>query len=346
MLVSFGVSGHAALSHFLARCGMVRTDYMQCLDRKQDNSILWIDSCWKGYENPSQKALAIMHKETFFMLVRDPISRIKSIVNHGGFKNRLFENNITFNMDTKPCVVLDRHGYRDIDDTTIHSVPIINSQFINHMLSNVWSFAYYSNISHLPLDSNITYLDMQELMPNKAFDTITKLAHEFGFTPPKNEDRSFYEEIKYGEFSYILPLICEIVLHDTTVVCIHISTKYAQCEKNIIDILFETYHPLLDKVSFSMSESDLKALQEDKETLSKVKSYMQDFLIELHKRTEFIKQNKKHETDVLNIFQNDRDLYYKVKTMLDKELIHIKTHRPDIVASWKYYQEFEKIYNA
>ncbi|EAJ4919194.1 TPA: DUF2972 domain-containing protein, partial [Campylobacter jejuni] len=33
----------------------------------------------------------------------------------------------------------------------------------------------------------------------------------------------------------------------------------------------------------------------------------------------------------------------KLKNILDKELVHIKQHRPDIVASWKYYQEFEKM---
>ncbi|EFR5254122.1 DUF2972 domain-containing protein, partial [Campylobacter jejuni] len=30
-------------------------------------------------------------------------------------------------------------------------------------------------------------------------------------------------------------------------------------------------------------------------------------------------------------------------SILDIGLSHIKQHRPDIVASWKYYQEFEKM---
>ena len=29
--------------------------------------------------------------------------------------------------------------------------------------------------------------------------------------------------------------------------------------------------------------------------------------------------------------------------MFERELICIQQHRPDIVASWKYYQEFEKM---
>ncbi|MEB2806953.1 DUF2972 domain-containing protein [Campylobacter upsaliensis] len=47
--------------------------------------------------------------------------------------------------------------------------------------------------------------------------------------------------------------------------------------------------------------------------------------------------------DVLNYFKEnmaEREDFYKI---LDKELAIIKTHRPDIVASWKYYEEFEKI---
>ncbi|ECL0278544.1 DUF2972 domain-containing protein, partial [Campylobacter jejuni] len=33
----------------------------------------------------------------------------------------------------------------------------------------------------------------------------------------------------------------------------------------------------------------------------------------------------------------------KIKNILKSHLLHIKQHRPDIVASWKYYQEFEKM---
>lgn len=92
-----------------------------------------------------------------------------------------------------------------------------------------------------------------------------------------------------------------------------------------------------------MSEDDLKALQDDKETLGKVKAYMVRFLDELKKRIDYIQRNNKHENDVLEIFRGDRELCREFKAMLDKELIHIKAHRPDIIASWKYYQEFERI---
>ncbi|MFG6702868.1 DUF2972 domain-containing protein, partial [Campylobacter coli] len=44
-----------------------------------------------------------------------------------------------------------------------------------------------------------------------------------------------------------------------------------------------------------------------------------------------------------NYLKENKELRVKLKNILDKELVHIKQHRPDIVASWKYYQEFEKM---
>ncbi|MBK1973981.1 DUF2972 domain-containing protein, partial [Campylobacter sp. TTU-622] len=39
----------------------------------------------------------------------------------------------------------------------------------------------------------------------------------------------------------------------------------------------------------------------------------------------------------------NNDILKKYKIKLDDELSHIKQHHPNIVASWKYYQEFEKM---
>ncbi|EAI4952488.1 DUF2972 domain-containing protein, partial [Campylobacter jejuni] len=40
---------------------------------------------------------------------------------------------------------------------------------------------------------------------------------------------------------------------------------------------------------------------------------------------------------------NNKNARVSAKNILDEELVYIKQHRPDIVASWKYYQEFEKM---
>ncbi len=59
-----------------------------------------------------------------------------------------------------------------------------------------------------------------------------------------------------------------------------------------------------------------------------------------------VEDEKCKEIKILDVLQ-----YFKVKPkqakiykeILDKELIFIKKERPDIVDSWKYYKEFEKM---
>ncbi|EIM1029711.1 DUF2972 domain-containing protein, partial [Campylobacter coli] len=55
--------------------------------------------------------------------------------------------------------------------------------------------------------------------------------------------------------------------------------------------------------------------------------------------------NKKKikERDILSFLREHNFYRYQLKNILDYELQHIKQYRPDIVASWKYYQEFEKM---
>ncbi|EAL3768807.1 DUF2972 domain-containing protein, partial [Campylobacter jejuni] len=56
-----------------------------------------------------------------------------------------------------------------------------------------------------------------------------------------------------------------------------------------------------------------------------------------------IENSKINENDVLNYIKKDKELMREVKKIFDQEYETIKQHRPDIVASWKYYQEFEKM---
>ena len=69
--------------------------------------------------------------------------------------------------------------------------------FIQNSLANVFKHS-----------GEITYLDISELSKEKAFNTMTKLSQKFGFNPPKEEDRQFFETMKtWGKtIEKILPL--------------------------------------------------------------------------------------------------------------------------------------------
>ncbi len=50
-----------------------------------------------------------------------------------------------------------------------------------------------------------------------------------------------------------------------------------------------------------------------------------------------------NEARVLEYLRDNKPLRNEIYRKLERELVHIKSHRPDIVKSWKYYQEFLRI---
>ncbi|HFU3718639.1 TPA: DUF2972 domain-containing protein, partial [Campylobacter jejuni] len=74
-----------------------------------------------------------------------------------------------------------------------------------------------------------------------------------------------------------------------------------------------------------------------------ITQYQINFLNILEKRIKYIQKNKITAEQVLDYLHRNSELKKILKQILDEELIHIKQHRQDIVASWRYYQEFEKM---
>lgn len=348
VFVRYSLSGSLALQRFFERCNVYPCEYIDFLKSKSaihKNTYFDIQH-FHTYEamQDNKKLYCLKPQDTIILLARDPISRLKTLVNHGWYVKHIHNLDHSFTMQEDPYDVVNRKGYHNEHYKFTSNSPFVTNGLLSFFFST-WSFDYSSVVSKLALCQNITYIDMQEIMPERAFDTMTKLAKKINFTLPNEKDREFYRAIRFDKTSYILPLACIIPINHTQKITLHITSLY---EKNsdflsANNTIFDTPHPLLDQVAFSMSEDDLKALQDDKETLGKVKAYMVRFLDELKKRIDYIQRNNKHENDVLEIFRGDRELCREFKAMLDKELIHIKAHRPDIIASWKYYQEFERI---
>lgn len=348
VFIRYGLSGGLAMANFLQKNGIHECDYRQLFATNFQHSkhaCLYVDHLWTPDNNHVKKPLyTIKENDKILITTRDPISRLKSMINHGYYLREELRHKDTFTIFDDPYCVVNRKGYHNEHYEISSNTPFITNNLLKHWAFTC-SFAYYSNLSFLSKHSDITYLDIQEIMPDKAFETMLQLAKRFDFALPKEEDKGFYEEIKWGIISILLPLTCLLCMSDGREVKIYVTGKYEAdvLLLNVDKLLLDSKHPLLNQVAFSMSEDDLKALQDDKETLGKVKAYMVRFLDELKKRIDYIQRNNKHENDVLEIFRGDRELCREFKTMLDKELIHIKAHRPDIIASWKYYQEFERI---
>ncbi len=342
ILFGYGMSGVSAMIDFLNR---INSKNCKCnkFNNKNLSNYIHLDLCFKAQEIYECRILPSITTNHALILVRDPIIRLVRAVNHGYFTNEILHKQY-ITIDNDQYDICNNKGYFDEHGNCISNIPFIYNNFLEYMI-NVVAFSYYSNIRYLRKNVNIIYIDMQEIMPDKAFETMTNLAKTFNLALPKKNDVEFYKEIKVGKFSHLLPIKYVIELTNIKKVKIYISLKYGKNDKNIEinNMLFNEPLPLLDEISFSMDKDELELLKNDTETLQKVKDYMKKLIIELKKRTDYVQRNKKTEQDVLEVFRGDRDLRKKFKALLDKELVHIKEHRPDIIASWKYYLEFEEI---
>ncbi|MPO72052.1 DUF2972 domain-containing protein [Campylobacter jejuni] len=75
----------------------------------------------------------------------------------------------------------------------------------------------------------------------------------------------------------------------------------------------------------------------------KICKYFKDFFIKLEDFYIHERGKLKTERDILYFLKENKDIAFAFKNKFDEDYMHVKQTRPDIVASWKYYQEFEKM---
>lgn len=240
------------------------------------------------------------------------------------------------------------------DNSVLDKIPIIQKIFQEGIFKNRNMFAFKRRVfiqnslaNAFKHSGEITYLDMSEISKEKAFDTMVKLSQKFGFNPPKEEDKHFFETKKTGggAIFQILPLTLIARAKDIGVgdeeVKIEISvlknTNELDLTKEIIDFI-----PLQD-FAFYITQEDYEILKSNDKFFSTTKNYLKDFAYKLDERIKLEESLMINEKDVLEYLRNNKQARLDIKSILDEDLIHIKTHRPDIVASWKYYQEFERM---
>ena len=93
---------------------------------------------------------------------------------------------------------------------------------------------------------------------------------------------------------------------------------------------------MIEKVHF-------EALKKDKELVEKIKNYLKEFIKSLAKQNEAYKKLAFSERDVLNFLKNSPTHRKQLKEHLEDRVVWFKQNRPDIVASWHYYNKFEKM---
>jgi|GEM_PF-1301515 len=284
-------------------------------------------------------------------LVRDPISMLKSYMGMKRLGKAKREITLHSNID-EVCKNLVRYtgSFGVIPD--IEGIKMfINFRYIcfhDTQLKNA-----LINIQ----DSIV--IDMTEIVGEKTFDTMTSLSKELGFPAPKEKYREKFKEniAKYGALlpltlvvqsqKYRLSLYILDSVHkiEDTIYLTNIAATITREIEHCLDITQDLLHQshFYNGIIVCIASKDWEILKRDSTTLQEVKDYLLKFIPRLQQQKEIEDKKKITELQVLEYFKEHKDLRIQFKQVLDKHLVYIKSVRPDIVESWKYYQEFERM---
>ncbi|EAI7982062.1 DUF2972 domain-containing protein, partial [Campylobacter coli] len=206
----FGLSGGGALSSFFQKCGLnmhydfhrsfLKSYYLNynLFKERHRNNILYYTE-WGLNTLYREKFLSLFLKKVIILfLVRDPISRLKTAVNH--HTNNPDKDVRLFNLSSDFNKILNCKKYGTSIVGKFANAPMI--EYLNFWFFTDRWFLYNSLLSSIR-NFEVFYIDMEEIKPAKAFDTMCDLANKFGFKKPT--DKKFFEGVMNGDFLGILP---------------------------------------------------------------------------------------------------------------------------------------------
>lgn len=352
-LITFGASAHYTYIDFFKRylklniCELhfnffdsIDFDNLYRCCEKRDILVLCI---WFLTYNASElykyKIFYIMQNISFIIVTRDPISRLKTMINHGGSnesnKLKIYENYIHCVHRKKfPYLNNGVICYKNVPDITAAEIFINGSKYVNYDYSKI------ANICR----NNTYYFDASEIDPDNVFQSMIKFSSFFDKEIDKKvliEEMEYLREKKHTDLYAILPIIITFNNEFEIIIDINYITEYHPY--NITYELFDNNISRDFKICTNNYDYFYENILHNSSLLKNIKDYLSLVIKEIELVKNNILEHKILENNILNYFRSHRNIYCVFKSILDIGLSHIKQHRPDIVASWKYYQEFEKM---
>ncbi len=357
-------SGSSGLTTFLEYCGMIQCPWKGVYGGNGKESYLWyFDKLTQNNNNPESIYLTIREfvksASKFYALIpyskalltaRDPISNLKSfvqlIIPKEGWDTRA-SNPITITLQSNPNEVCQNLvGYWSMDSKSnlhIGDAPSFEtiSYFINpEQYAGAFHDTQLKNALINLKDSVI--IDMSEIVGEKTFDTIKRLSKELGFPAPIEEEKEKFATQRAIEYLNFLPIILQVEISKRKIHIIIQDNAFKTDYLNITSCFFNQ-DSFYNRIIVCIKEEDWNILKQDSKALQEVKDYLLKFIPRLQQQKEIEDKKQITELQVLEYFKEHKDLRMQFKQVLDEHLAYIKSLRPDIVESWKYYQEFERM---
>ena len=294
-------------------------------------------------------------KVPIFYITRDPISKIKSACNHWlGTATEitpLMKRFTLANKDYKSLFPQDKYWGGGL--------PSINVGFGIETL--FYKICFDSFLEAKPNLDKFYIFTFDEFSPNRAYETFQKIAKIFGLNMPQDE-RLFNVRAEKARFGMVVLPVC-LYAHKQDINKKHfdkttLSLKdgvsvYVGGEpsvRNDANFIELTEQILGEKCFINDSEiiiytakNEVENLLKDNELLGAVKEYLQGYVRALKANVDETLKHLINERQILDFLRNDKEKRKMLKDMCDKELRWLKANRPDIVESWQYYNEFEKM---
>ncbi|EIA3836785.1 DUF2972 domain-containing protein, partial [Campylobacter jejuni] len=364
-------AGSDAMDKFLRGCGIsmnarVNNNYNRYLDSyklliNSKNYNVLVLSGHKISSDTDKLFFLIIKKVPYLCIVRDPISLLKPLVNHHQSNPNIIRR-ITLNFDYENYIknVILYHQTSKKNNTIEYGFgkkPDLNN-LLRYIIGDVNMNILNWRIKTLKHSiTKLYYIDMNDITREYAFNTFKKLSQIFKFSQPEDE-LFFRAKVCRNDILVLLPFVLEIYLkdhgnlvniQDRDSVKILISTrqlaKETYKEKRCIDIADMIFQERVyfDNIVCLCTQCDFDILNKNVKLFHEVQKYIHNFIYHMYCQEKIEKAKFFDEEDILEYFKKNKDLAFKLKNILDEDYDHIKQYRPDIVASWKYYQEFEKM---
>ncbi|EOJ0577552.1 DUF2972 domain-containing protein, partial [Campylobacter jejuni] len=355
VFLSGGLSGHAAMMSFFNVCGigylyhhmdLMKNRYIDYYHFSRIENLYSIItygqySLTQGMNNIG-KYLTLINKIPILFLVRDPISRLKTGVNHPILNPKSMKE-ICLNNDYSD-VFKNKMYVGDIGKNFYYSEKP-SMKYLPRWINE--DTMYQTSLCLLFSNRDITYIDMEEIKPAKAFDTMCDLANKFGFKKPT--DKKFFEGVMNGDFLGILPFTLYIhskdidnvyslmksyenlsSLKDNDGIHLQITStnliEFYKQSKEYINFTKEFFDKPLkyENLGIFLKPQEFERLKQDSKLFDVAKRYLNNFIEALEERIDLEKAKLFKEKDVLNYLKENKELRVKLKNILDKELVHIK----------------------
>ncbi len=379
--ISNGLSASAATLMFFKECEVntisfhmtAKEWYKDFLRKtnKEKNAIFCYDNWfishyydWLGEYANHLKAM-LPKNVPFLYIIRDPISRIKGILNHvSDAKGYIKQFNLSFDVES----LIQKETY-------CHSKKIYPTfellENASHFKNDEQWWAMWWRAS-LATDSlletfkenigEIYCVEFNDLKPNKAIETFSKIADFFDFQMP--EDKSIFTQRVWNEMYNFLPNTFYVNENDLNnknnkikneesfnqqnsfVITITLPSKITPEEKSLVDISCEIKENLImddSRILILIKENDLIKLKENQVLYQAALDYLKNYLNEIQKEIDRRRSVVFKEEDVLNFFKNNPKSRKFIQNILNSELNYIRQNHPDFIQRWHYYLEFEKL---